>query len=74
MIGDLKAKGAASLHQIASGLNERRIKTARGRTWSAVQVQRVLKVARGLTNYFDSSVRLIGMIFPSGTTSCSTVL
>jgi hypothetical protein len=44
VIGDLKAKGAASLHQMAAGLNERGIKTARGRQWSAVQVQRVLQV------------------------------
>jgi DNA invertase Pin-like site-specific DNA recombinase len=45
MIGDLKAKGATSLHQIAEGLNQRGIKTARGGEWSAVQVQRVLKAA-----------------------------
>ena len=44
-IADLKAKGAASLHQIAAGLNVRGIKTARGGAWSAVQVQRVLKIA-----------------------------
>jgi len=45
MIGDLKAGGAVSLHQIAAGLNKRGIKTARGGDWSAVQVQRVLKAA-----------------------------
>ena len=42
MIEDLKANGAASLHKMAAGLNERGIKTARGGEWSAVQVQRVL--------------------------------
>jgi DNA invertase Pin-like site-specific DNA recombinase len=45
MIADIKAKGATSLHQIAAGLNERGIKTARGGKWSAVQVQRILKIA-----------------------------
>ena len=45
VISDLKANGAVSLHQIAAGLNERGITTARGGQWTAVQVQRVLKVA-----------------------------
>jgi Recombinase len=45
MIADLKANGAISLHHIATGLNERGIKTARGGEWSAVQVQRILKMA-----------------------------
>jgi len=45
VIGDLKTNGAVSLHQIAAGLNDRGIRTARGGQWSAVQVQRVLKVA-----------------------------
>jgi DNA invertase Pin-like site-specific DNA recombinase len=45
VIGDLRAKGAISLHQFAAGLNEHGIKTARGGQWSAVQVQRILKVA-----------------------------
>ena len=45
MIGDLRANGAVSLHQIAAGLNERGIKTARGGQWSAVQVQRVANLA-----------------------------
>jgi DNA invertase Pin-like site-specific DNA recombinase len=45
LIGDLKAKGAVSLRQIAAGLNERGIKTARGGEWSAVQVQRVLEAS-----------------------------
>jgi DNA invertase Pin-like site-specific DNA recombinase len=46
VIEDLKTSGAASLHQIAAGLNERGIKTARGGNWSAEQVRRVLKAAR----------------------------
>jgi DNA invertase Pin-like site-specific DNA recombinase len=44
VIEDIKAAGAVSLRQIAAGLNERGIKTARGGEWSAVQVQRVLAV------------------------------
>jgi DNA invertase Pin-like site-specific DNA recombinase len=43
IIADLQASGATSLRQIAAGLNERGIRTARGGEWSAVQVQRVLK-------------------------------
>ena len=45
VVEDIKAKGAISLHQIAAGLNKRGIKTARGCDWSAIQVQRVLKLA-----------------------------
>ena len=45
VIGDLKAMGAVSLHQIAAGLNDRGIKTARGGEWSPVQVQRVMNLA-----------------------------
>jgi|SRR5829696_2802378 len=37
IILDLRAAGATSLRQIASGLNGRGIPTARGRTWSAMQ-------------------------------------
>jgi len=43
VIADLKASGAASLRQIAAGLNDRGIPTARGGKWSAVQVQRVME-------------------------------
>ena len=42
IIADLKAKGATSLRDIASGLNDQGIPTARGGSWSAVQVQRIL--------------------------------
>jgi hypothetical protein len=42
IIDDIKAKGASSLRDIAAGLNERGIPTARGGEWSAVQVQRVM--------------------------------
>jgi DNA invertase Pin-like site-specific DNA recombinase len=42
IIADLQAAGATSLRQIAAGLNERGIHTARGGTWSAVQVQRII--------------------------------
>jgi DNA invertase Pin-like site-specific DNA recombinase len=43
IIAELRANGAASLRQIAAGLNRRGIPTARGRSWSAVQVRRVLE-------------------------------
>ena len=42
IIADIKATGANSLREIAAGLNERGIPTARGGLWSAVQVQRVM--------------------------------
>jgi DNA invertase Pin-like site-specific DNA recombinase len=46
IIADIKATaGAVSLRQIATGLNERGIPTARGGEWSAVQVQRVMNRA-----------------------------
>lgn len=43
IISEIKASGATSLREIAAGLNERAIPTARGGSWSAVQVQRVLQ-------------------------------
>lgn len=43
VIVDLRSSGADSLRQIAAGLNERGIPTARGGKWSAVQVQRVME-------------------------------
>jgi DNA invertase Pin-like site-specific DNA recombinase len=43
IIEELKASGAVSLRQIATGLNAKGIRTARGSAWSAVQVQRVLE-------------------------------
>ena len=42
IIAELQARGAASLQDIAAGLNQRGITTARGETWSAKQVARVL--------------------------------
>src|ERR1017187_2609059 len=39
----IKAEGATSLREIAAGLNERNIPTARGGEWSAVQVQRLMQ-------------------------------
>jgi DNA invertase Pin-like site-specific DNA recombinase len=45
IIEELRAAGAASLRQIATGLNAKGIKAARGGEWSAVQVQRVLERA-----------------------------
>ncbi len=43
IIADIRAAGALSLREIAAGLNARRIRTARGGEWSAVQVKRVLE-------------------------------
>jgi DNA invertase Pin-like site-specific DNA recombinase len=45
VIDAIKAAGAASLRQIADGLNERGITTPRDGQWSAVQVARVLEHA-----------------------------
>ena len=43
VIAGIRADGASSLREIAAGLNDRGIPTARGGQWSAVQVQRVLQ-------------------------------
>jgi DNA invertase Pin-like site-specific DNA recombinase len=43
IISDLRLTGAKSLREIAAGLNERHIPTARGCEWSAVQVKRILE-------------------------------
>jgi hypothetical protein len=45
IIADIKATGTDSLREIAAGLNDRGIPTARGGEWSAVQVQRVMNRA-----------------------------
>jgi hypothetical protein len=37
-----EASGATSLRQIAAALNERHIRTAQGKEWTATQVMRVL--------------------------------
>jgi DNA invertase Pin-like site-specific DNA recombinase len=42
IIAELRAAGAVSLRDLAGGLNQRGIPTARGGEWSAVQVQRVM--------------------------------
>jgi hypothetical protein len=42
IVADIQASGATSLRQIASALNERHIRTARGKEWTATQVMRVL--------------------------------
>lgn len=42
IIADVRETGATSLREIAAALNERRIPTARGGMWSAVQVQRAM--------------------------------
>jgi DNA invertase Pin-like site-specific DNA recombinase len=45
VIETIKAEGAASLRQIAAGLNQRGILTARGGEWSAAQVLRIMEHA-----------------------------
>jgi DNA invertase Pin-like site-specific DNA recombinase len=45
IIADVQAQGTSPLRQIAAGLNQRGIPTARGGAWSAVQVKRVLERA-----------------------------
>jgi hypothetical protein len=45
VIADLRSQGARTLRDLAAGLNARGIPTARGGTWSAVQVMRVLERA-----------------------------
>ena len=45
VIAEVRAAGAFSLRQIAAGLNQRGIPTARGGAWSAMQVKRVLERA-----------------------------
>ncbi|WFT81006.1 MULTISPECIES: recombinase family protein [unclassified Methylobacterium] len=45
VIREVQAAGAVSLNEIAGALNARGIPTARGRSWSAVQVRRVLQRA-----------------------------
>jgi hypothetical protein len=42
VIDAIRAEGATSLREIAGALNDKRIPTARGGEWSAVQVQRLL--------------------------------
>jgi hypothetical protein len=42
VIDDIRKSGAACFRQIAAGLNERGITTARGREWFAIQVKWVL--------------------------------
>lgn len=42
IIAELQGDGATSLRELARGLNERGIPTARGGTWTATQVQRLL--------------------------------
>jgi hypothetical protein len=43
MLAEIRASGASSLREIAAGLNARGIQTARGKTWSAMQVRWVLE-------------------------------
>lgn len=43
VVEELRAAGAASLRELAAGLNARRIPAARGGAWSPVQVKRILE-------------------------------
>jgi hypothetical protein len=42
VIEEVRAAGASSLRQLARGLNDRGLTTARGNAWTAAQVQRLL--------------------------------
>jgi hypothetical protein len=42
IIADLREGGARSFRQLATALNERQVPAARGGTWTAVQVRRVV--------------------------------
>lgn len=42
IIAEVRHGGAVSLREIAAGLNDRGVYTAKGKPWSAVQIQRVL--------------------------------
>jgi DNA invertase Pin-like site-specific DNA recombinase len=42
IVADIQAGGATSLRQIAAALNERHIRTSRGKEWTATQVMSVL--------------------------------
>jgi DNA invertase Pin-like site-specific DNA recombinase len=48
IIDDIQAGGAISLREIAAELDARGIPTARGGTWSAIQVQRVVTRQSGM--------------------------
>jgi DNA invertase Pin-like site-specific DNA recombinase len=48
VIEDIRAAGASTPQQIADALNQRGITTARGGTWSAVQVRRILQSSTSL--------------------------
>jgi DNA invertase Pin-like site-specific DNA recombinase len=43
IVADIQASGATSLRQIAAALNERHIKTSRGKDWTPTQVMRVIE-------------------------------
>ncbi|BAQ49206.1 MULTISPECIES: recombinase family protein [Methylobacterium] len=49
IIEEIRADGSETLQAIARALNARRIPTARGREWSAVQVQRLLAQRAGMS-------------------------
>jgi len=48
-IAELRAAGCESLRDIAAGLDQRGIPTAKGGKWSATQVMRLLEAAAGLS-------------------------
>jgi DNA invertase Pin-like site-specific DNA recombinase len=50
IVADLQERGATSLRGVAEGLNERGIPTARGKAWTAVQVQRLLAKIGGASS------------------------
>ncbi len=46
VIDEIKGTGLVTLSQIAAGLNQRGIMTARGGSWSAIQVSRIMEHAQ----------------------------
>jgi hypothetical protein len=56
VLQELHAAGCESLRAIAAGLDERGIPAARGGTWSAVQVARLLENAGLQPRPFEDSV------------------
>lgn len=46
VLAELKASGAVTLQQLAAGLNDRQIPTARGSEWSAAQVYRIVQACQ----------------------------
>jgi len=71
VIDGIRAEGAISLRQIAKGLNERGIPTARGGEWSAVQIARVSNVVVTDTKLLREQTRALPNAHNDGRVSAS---